>query len=377
MIGSMSYKKFGFRLCITVILIFTSYYMYAEHISYRLMDDGNTSYTTHEVGFDDMPEQLISEIDYPFGSGGWYTLSELRNYQRPERERPLVGIQIGHWQHQDAPEELAGLRGNTGAVWGEYTELAIMFKLGKEVATRLKTKGVDVDVLPVTIPPGYEADVFITLHADGNSNPSVRGFKISGPRIDYSGQAETLVEKLRDFYRVGTNLPEDPQITRRMSAYYAFNWARYEHAVHPYTPVAIIETGFISNNEDRNFLLEETELVASSIVDGVLAFLKTDRTLILPQNRLEAPDVPLTGTVECAPLRIERIGSREAGCELSIKSDTGNFYLLITDEVIATSTLPYRAQVTGDYLPAQTLSNYFWFPFEVRGIFNQATIVSL
>lgn len=355
-------------------------YVYQPSINSWFNGDGeNTklSYSAHEVGFDDIPEHVLSDTDYPFGSGGWYTLNELRTYQPPVRERPLVGIQIGHWEHQEAPDELAGLRGNTGAVWGNYTELAIMLKLGKEVESILKTEGVDVDILPVTIPPGYEADAFITLHADGNSNTSVRGFKIAGPRIDYSGHAETLVKKLRDFYLAGTNLPEDSQITRQMSAYYAFNWARYEHAVHPYTPTAIVETGFVTNPDDRNFLLNQTTLVAESIVAGILAFLETDRTLVKPLDRLEAPRIPIVGMIECAPLRAERVGTRQSDCELSIKSDTGNFYLLLTDEVIPTSTIPYRAQVTGNYLPAQTIPNYFWFPFEVRGVFSQALISHL
>lgn len=334
----------------------------------------SVSYTEHEVGFDDAPSRVMPAQDYPFGSGGWYTLAELQNYELPVRERPLVGLQIGHWQHQAAPTELAGLRGNTGAVFGEYTELAIMLELGEAVAARLRAAEVDVDVLPVTIPPKYEADAFVTLHADGNPDTSVRGFKIAGPRIDYTSHAQTLVNALRTSYRELTGLPEDPQVTRRMTAYYAFNWARYQHAVHPFTPVAIVETGFVTNETDRTFLLTETDRAAEAIALGILAFLATERPLTLPRERLASPELPLTGTVTCAPLRSERVGTREPGCEASLLTADGAYYLLRNDEAIATSTLPYPAAVSGKYYPAQTLENYFWFPYEVRGIVTDAMI---
>lgn len=332
------------------------------------------SYTTHEVGFDDTPDHIVPMPDYPFGSGGWYTLNELRTYVKPVRERPLVGLQIGHWQHREAPDELAGLRGNTGAIFGSYTELELMLEVGERVATLLRNAGIDVDILPVTIPPGYEADAFITLHADGNTNTSVRGFKIAGPRIDYSGYATALVDALRIAYRASTELPEDPQITRRMSSYYAFNWARYEHAVHPYTPSAIVETGFVSNVADRTFLIAETDRVANGIATGIQAFLALERPVIIPRERLEAPQLPLFGTVTCAPLRAERVGTREPGCEASLKTEAGNYYLLMSEPPIATSSLPYQATLQGVYYPAQTIPTYFWFPYEIRGILKDAII---
>src|SRR5690606_11223568 len=115
----------------------------------------------------------------------------------------------------------------------------------------LEAAGYAVDILPTTIPPGYHADVFIAIHADGNANPSLSGYRAAAPRRDATGQARRLAGLLTHTYGAATGLRHYPQVTRRMRGYYAFNSRRYRHALHPMTVGVILETGFLTNPRDR------------------------------------------------------------------------------------------------------------------------------
>lgn len=191
-----------------------------------------------------------------------------------------VGIQVGHWQLENVPEELQGLQDSTGAVSGEYTEQEIVLRIGELVRAELEAAGVVVDFLPATVPIDYEADAFISIHADGSNNGAANGFKIAGPRHDFSGRSEALVADLYDAYGEATGLRrDDSNITRRMSGYYAFNWRRYDHALHPQTPAAIVETGFVTSAIDRELLVGEPERAARGIAEGVRVFLEREGVL--------------------------------------------------------------------------------------------------
>lgn len=325
-------------------------------------------FTAREAGFDDVP----TTTPLTLGVGGWYTAEELRTYTRPEG--PLrVGLQVGHWRNDEVPEELSALTQNgDGATWGQLTERELMEQIAARIMPKLEAAGVVVDLLPATVPPKYEADAFVSLHADGNSNTRARGFKIAGPRRDFSGRSDELVLALREAYGAATGLPEDDLITRRMTAYYAFNWPRFLHAVHPYTPAAIVETGFLTNATDRAFLVGEQERIAEGVAAGVLAFLATDRTPTPPLQELAAPVLPLTGELACAPVRADRRGTTTPPCVPAVAGTNGAYYLVSSTEPVATSTLPFKATVSGVYRSLFSYENYFWFPYEVRGVIDGA-----
>ncbi len=58
-----------------------------------------------------------------------------------------------------------------------------------------------------------------------------------------------------------------------MKGYYAFSRQRFRHAVSPFTPAVIIETGFLTDAADRSVLVDRTADVAQGIASGVLDFL--------------------------------------------------------------------------------------------------------
>lgn len=194
------------------------------------------------------------------------------NWKRPDG--PIrVGIQAGHWKLGEVPDELSGLKASTGAYGGGTSEQVLVLNIAKKVQELLVAKNIVVDLLPATIPIDYTADAFVSIHADGNNSPSVSGFKIARPRGDFSGKSQSLVDALYDSYSDATGLREDSNITRRMSGYYAFNWRRYDHALHPMTPAAIVETGFVTSPGDREIIASKPDVAAKGIADGILKFL--------------------------------------------------------------------------------------------------------
>ncbi len=185
-----------------------------------------------------------------------------------------VALQIGHWDNHLFPEELAALRNNTGAQSGQYTERQINYAIAHATRDILVPYGIQVEILPATVPPEYWADVFLAIHADGSTDPRVRGYKFARSWRDLTGNADQLVYHLDREYAALTGMPFDDNITRNMRGYYAFSWWRFEHAVHPMTTSAIAETGFVTSPVDRKIIAEQPELSAQALANGILAYLR-------------------------------------------------------------------------------------------------------
>ena len=184
-----------------------------------------------------------------------------------------VGLQIGHLDSAQLPAELSRLRGSTGAYAAGTTEVEVNRAVAEAAAELLEDAGIDVTVLPATVPPGFAADAFVSVHADGSTHTGVRGYKISPP-WRASPASRDLVTALLKHYGEATGLPRDLNgVTYRMRGYYAFNSYRYRHAITLTTPAAILEMGYLSNGTDREYLLAHPEQAAAGLVAGILAFL--------------------------------------------------------------------------------------------------------
>jgi hypothetical protein len=188
---------------------------------------------------------------------------------------PRIGLQVGHWNNHEAPAELASLKGNTGASGGGKTEWEINFAIAERAAQILTAKGLEVDLLPAIIPPRYQADAFIAIHADGSLNPDKSGYKMAAPWNDQTGKADSLVAFIEEEY-ASTGLEHDyKNITPAMRGYYSFAWWNFEHAVDPSTPSAIVETGFLSSPRDQELLIHNPDVPAEAIAAGILRYLKS------------------------------------------------------------------------------------------------------
>lgn len=197
---------------------------------------------------------------------------------------PVVGLQVGHWQAQQLPAELADLRDNLGADADGYKEMDANYVVTEAAATILRGQGVRVDVLPATVPPGYQADAFVAVHADQDTGQHWRGYKVAASAVS---QAKTdsglLASDIGGEYAFQTGLPPDihPEaISADMRYYFAFNWRYYKHAVAPSTPAAIIELGFVTDETDRELLFDHPDAAAQGLANGILQFLEGEAGLL-------------------------------------------------------------------------------------------------
>ncbi|HEV8633443.1 MAG TPA: N-acetylmuramoyl-L-alanine amidase, partial [Chloroflexota bacterium] len=186
-----------------------------------------------------------------------------------------VGLQAGHWRAAELPDELRRLRTATGTYGGGVNEWELNLDVARRAARRLEAEGVAVDVLPATVPPGYQADAFVAIHADGDASGCFSGFKLARARRSaIPDEDDRLLGAVAESYAAATGLPLDPRVSRAMTGYYAFSSRRFTHAIAPTTPAVIIEMGFMTSYTDLNVLLNRTDALAAGISRGVYRFLE-------------------------------------------------------------------------------------------------------
>ncbi|MGE0157937.1 MAG: N-acetylmuramoyl-L-alanine amidase [Gemmatimonadales bacterium] len=182
-----------------------------------------------------------------------------------------IALQAGHWKANEAPAELSGLRDNGTAAEGK-AEWEVNLAIAQRAAAILEGLGYTVDVLPAVVPPSYRAHLFISIHADGSGDARASGYRVAAPRNDRTGHAASVAALLEASYGEATGIRRLPTVTRRMQNYYAFNFQRYVHALHPMTIAVILETGFLTNSGDRRIIVDDPERAARGIAAAVVAF---------------------------------------------------------------------------------------------------------
>ena len=207
-----------------------------------------------------------------------------------------IGIQIGHWQTDNVPPELRRLEVQTGTSWNGLSEVDVSIKIANLLAELLRSHGYIVDLLPTTVPAGYLADTFVSLHMDGDGTGENSGYKIAhgSRRGPYEQQ---LLQAIKDEYGAATGLDYDQaHVSRNMLGYYAVSWQRFRSATSPFTPSVILEMGFLSNDGDRALAVDHPDVLARGIANGIERFLSEvpstelfDRDLLLPPTRRAFP----------------------------------------------------------------------------------------
>ncbi len=234
-------------------------------------------------------------------AGPWYAapppFGGVRGVLAPWR----VGVQAGHWHIADLPIEQWRLRHSTGTRYGVLQEVDVNLEIARRVVSQLADGGVSAELLPATVPAGYEADAFVAIHADGGERPSERGWKVASPWRS-SPASRLLRDSVAASYGEWTGMPEDRYgVTFNMRGYYAFSWYRFSNAVAPTTPSMIIEAGFLSSEGDRNVLSGDPERAARGISSGILLYLarrgeprpESLVARVFPPMRVAAPGVAL------------------------------------------------------------------------------------
>jgi len=94
-----------------------------------------------------------------------------------------------------------------------------------------------------------------------------------------SGNADDLLMYVENSYGRATGLEKDDNVSRNMRGYYAFGWWRYDHAVHPMTTSLILETGFLTNSMDRTIIIDNAELSAQGLANGIIKYLESEELI--------------------------------------------------------------------------------------------------
>ena len=150
--------------------------------------------------------------------------------------------------------------------------MTINLDVAARVVSILQYEGYDAELLSEYSEklPGYEADAFVSIHSDACNVPEASGFKVA--RVAASAipeQEDRLVNCLIQKYGETTGLSfHRNSITYDMQSYHAFN------EIHPNTPGAIIELGFMG--ADREMLTENAYKVAQGVARGIACFLDSD-----------------------------------------------------------------------------------------------------
>jgi len=175
-----------------------------------------------------------------------------------------VGIVSGHRGPQVPPDP--------GAVCPDgLTEAEINFAVAQLVVRNLRGRGYSVDLLDEFDPrlDNYQAAALVSIHANTcqNFGEVVSGYLIAraSSRVG-RGTDDLLVECVSQYYAQSTNLQRREGVTVDMTDYHTFR------EIHPLTPAAIIELGFML--ADRAILTGNQEEMARGITDGILCFLE-------------------------------------------------------------------------------------------------------
>ena len=208
-----------------------------------------------------------------------------------------IAIQVGHWMTDNVPPELRRLEVQTGTSWNGITETQVTLDVARRLAALLRSHAYIVDILPTTVPAGYLADAFVALHLDGDGTGENSGYKLAhGSRRGPFEQQ--LLRDISEEYGAATGFAIDPNTTAGMRGYYGFNWQRYRSATSPFTPSVILELGFLSNDNDRGFIMNNPDVVAAAIANGIERFLSE-----LPSTELFGKDLLLPPTRPAFPTR--------------------------------------------------------------------------
>lgn len=172
---------------------------------------------------------------------------------------PKVGVVAGHW------------KSDAGAVCPDgLQEVTINLDVASRVVAILQHEGYEAELLPEFSDQlqGYQADAFLSIHTDSCNIPEASGFKVA--RVAASAipeEEDRLVACLVQEYGEATGLPlHEGSITYDMTVYHAFG------EIHPETPAAIIELGFM--DADLEILTDNAFEVAQGVARGIVCFLE-------------------------------------------------------------------------------------------------------
>ena len=166
------------------------------------------------------------------------------------------------------------------------TEAEINFNVAQYVVRNLRARGYSVDLLDEFDPrlDNYQAAALVSIHANTcqDFGEFVSGFLVAKAAARPEGGLDQLLaECVAEHYRIHSNLERRFTLTLDMTDYHTFR------EIHPLTPAAIVELGFMK--DDRQLLVEQPEALALGITQGILCYLEPSSN-VLPGAPASAED---------------------------------------------------------------------------------------
>jgi hypothetical protein len=177
-----------------------------------------------------------------------------------------VGLQVGHWRNSEAAYPY---NAQDGATWNGHKEAEINLAIAEGAATLLRERGYTVDLMPTVMPKQYQADVVVAIHADGGPSDR-RGFFADHSAAGSSATKgeDRLVNLLNQEYAAATGLTHVYRGTEGTLYYYGY------YNVREGVPMSLIETGFLTNAQDREVIVNRTDLAAQGIARAIERFVE-------------------------------------------------------------------------------------------------------
>lgn len=153
------------------------------------------------------------------------------------------------------------------------TENDINFAVASRVVQLLREQSYRVDLLDEFDPRlnDYQAAAMVSIHSNScqDYGEYVSGYLVAKAAAKPpNGPDDRLAECIARYYGPMTGLERRFSLTIDMTDYHSFR------ELHPLTPAAIIELGFM--RADQQILVEQQDLLARAIVEGILCFLEPD-----------------------------------------------------------------------------------------------------
>jgi N-acetylmuramoyl-L-alanine amidase len=182
-----------------------------------------------------------------------------------EKKKNTIAIDPGHGDHHNSNSKV-----DPGAVNGDDYEKDIALVISNLISEILREAGIDViqtrdgDVLNAgerfqwRIDKADGADIFISIHNDGNTKPGPNGFTVYYKRGHADSKA--LAESIQSANTLFRDRGTEEGNFRVLNLFKG--------------TAVLVEAGFISNPRDLQILKTQSNEVASQIAKGIINYLK-------------------------------------------------------------------------------------------------------
>lgn len=189
-----------------------------------------------------------------------------------------IGIVSGHRGPENDP----------GAVCDDgLTEREINFAVAQLVVLGLRENGYSVDLLDEFDPrlDAYQAAALVSIHANDcqDYGEFVSGYLVARAAVRPAGGFDDiLAECIARDYGEAVGIERRFSLTVDMTDYHTFR------EINSLTPAAILELGFMRG--DRDLLVNQQDVMANGIIEGILCFLNGETPFEDEQNESPTPE---------------------------------------------------------------------------------------